>query len=119
MTDKYKLPMSSNPRRDVTTTEVGNDVSTIAKNESKHQGTIEKQKLEQIKNAGEVIKLARDIIDIVQIRERTKSELAITDAKMKEMETEATTYIKKLQAETDQYKEKGQIATMIIRPSPI
>lgn len=115
MTDKYKLPMSSNPRRDVTTSEIGNDASTIAKNESKHQGTIEKQKLEQIKNAGEVIKLARGIMDIVKIRESTNSQLAIIDAKMKQMETEARTYIQKLEAESSLFIVKGQVATSIIQ----
>jgi len=107
--------MSSNPRRDVTTSEIGNDASTIAKNESKHQGTIEKQKLGQIKNAGEVIKLARGIMDIVKIRESTNSQLTIIDAKMKQMETEARTYIQKLEAETSLYIVKGQVATSIIQ----
>jgi len=116
MTDKFKLPMSANTRREVSTTKDGHEVeNTTAKHESKHQGTVEKQKLEKIKNAGEVIRLARGIMDIVKIRESTQSQLTIIDAKMKQMETEARTYIQKLEADSSLFIVKGQVATSIIQ----
>jgi len=117
MTDKFKLPLSANSRRDVSTTKDGHEAenTTATKHENKHQGTVEKQKLEQIKNAGEVIKLARGIMDIVKIRESTNSQLTIIDAKMKQMETEARTYIQKLEAESSLFIVKGQVATSIIQ----
>ena len=54
-------------------------------------------------------------MDIVKIRESTNSQLTIIDAKMKQMETEARTYIQKLEAETSLYIVKGQVATSIIQ----
>lgn len=116
MIDKYKLPKSTNSRREVITTKDGLvEKNFIAKIESKNQGTVEKQNLEQIKNAGEVIKLARGIIDIVKIRESTNSQLTIIDAKMKQMETDARTYIQKIDAETSLLIERGQVAISIIQ----
>lgn len=120
MNDKYKLPTSNNPRQELSTKEGGNlSKKPVQKTENKHQGTIEKQKLEQIKNAGGVIKIAYGLLEIAKIRESTNAQVTIIEAKMREMEAEAKTYIQKLDADTSQLIIKGQIATSIIRETTV
>lgn len=114
MTTKHGLPMANNRRQEIATIEPEAVKKQPAKYENKHQGTIEKQKLENIKNFGSVLQLAGKIIDIYKINKKTDSDLLLMDAEMKKMTIEASAYVKKLDAKTEQFVVKGQIAVSII-----
>lgn len=114
MNTKHGLPMANNPRQEIAKRETEAENKQPAKSENKHQGTIEKQKLEKIKNIGSVLQLAGKIIDIYKIREKANAHVLEMDAEMKKMTIEASTYVEKLDAETSQFVVKGQIAASII-----
>lgn len=114
MNTKHGLPIASNRRQEIANLEPAAENKQPAQSENKHQGTIEKQKLEKIKNIGSVLQLAGKIIDIYKIREKANAHVLEMDAEMKKMTIEASTYVEKLDAETSQFVVKGQIAASII-----